>query len=380
MAPVLRFLLLLGLFTASVAPAATPRIEEGELEGARFAIALPAVPWNRQVLLVAHGYRAPSAPLVAHLPLNRSAYATLLDAGWIVATTSYRRNGIILADAILDLDNLLAHLTRVQGRPGRVILEGDSMGGAIVTLLAERGDGRYAGAVAVGAALQVREPGGSGGVSFTPRTPLVFLTNRSELEGPRGYVERATAAAAENRTVVPPVLFRIDRDGHVNVNQAERLAALRALVRWLDEGPRTLPGAAWLAPGGPREGHNATVPPLPQPTRVRLSDDGRSFTATVDEVSAVYGNVALSAQPADFAAVGLAPGAHFELRAGERVFRVRYGRNFDSVPTGQWVAFPNADGFFWLARNQGNAAETAALAAGSEVTISRYPSTSETGP
>jgi hypothetical protein len=35
--------------------------------------------------------------------------------------------------------------------------------------------------------------------------------------------------------------------------------------------------------------------------------------------------------------------------------------------------FPNADGTFWLARNMGNAAETARLAPGASVQIERYP-------
>ena len=36
-------------------------------------------------------------------------------------------------------------------------------------------------------------------------------------------------------------VFQIDRDGHVNVNQAERLHAIRVLNTWLDHGPSSLP-------------------------------------------------------------------------------------------------------------------------------------------
>ena len=66
------------------------------------------------------------------------ATRTLLDEGWLVATTSYRRNGPIVADAMADLDALRAHIAATLGEPQRVLLAGDSMGGLIVTLMAER--------------------------------------------------------------------------------------------------------------------------------------------------------------------------------------------------------------------------------------------------
>ncbi len=63
-----------------------------------------------------------------------------------------------------------------------------------------------------------------------------------------------------------------------------------------------------------------------------------------------------------------------EVHVGEFVFRTRYGTDFASVEKGQWVIFPNADGYFWLSRNWGNAAETADLHLGSEVEIRRIAS------
>jgi hypothetical protein len=45
------------------------------------------------------------------------------------------------------------------------------------------------------------------------------------------------------------------------------------------------------------------------------------------------------------------------------------------VKRGEWVAFPNADGFFWLARNYGDAAATAHLVVGETVTVRRYEET-----
>jgi alpha-beta hydrolase superfamily lysophospholipase len=59
----------------------------------------------------------------------------------MVATTSYRRNGLVVADAIADLDALRAYIAQAYGEPERVILEGESMGGLIVTIMAERDPG-----------------------------------------------------------------------------------------------------------------------------------------------------------------------------------------------------------------------------------------------
>lgn len=107
---------LLALVTSTLLLNSTSRaaieIARGELEGAHYAIAHnSASEWNRSLLLIAHGYRPESAPLVADLFPEQAAYAALLSEGWIIAKTSYRRNGIIVADAITDLDNLHDRVT-----------------------------------------------------------------------------------------------------------------------------------------------------------------------------------------------------------------------------------------------------------------------------
>src|SRR5205807_662306 len=124
----------------------------------------------------------------------------------------------IIADAMADLDALRAHIAEKYGSPERVLLEGESMGGLIVTLLAERERSDlplYAGAVAIGAALQMKEPNSNLGLSLQPKIPLLFLTNQTELEGPKTYLN---AKAPPEQSTVRPVLFRVSRDGHVNVN------------------------------------------------------------------------------------------------------------------------------------------------------------------
>lgn len=344
------------LFPASVT------LDQGEIAGAKYALARPTH-WNRRLLLIAHGLRDEKMPLVADLFPDHLAYKTLLDEGWMIAKTSYRRNGIIVADGIADLDALRDLVVQKFGEPDRVLLEGESMGGLIVTLIAEREPGRYQGAVGIGAALQVREGRSVVGLSLQPKIPLIFLTNQSELDGPRGYVN---APAPRPDAALRPVLFRVSRDGHVNVNQRERLVALRALNAWLDSGPSALPHPATGAPF-----FDATVPAEPQPSQVIAAADGRGFTTRVVEVSGNYGNVFLNAQPADFAAAGIEPMTPFELTVGGKTYRVIYGRDFSSVKKGEWVVFPNADGFVWLARNYASAAATAGIATGDTVGIRR---------
>lgn len=356
-----RRLLALALVCACSAFGAGITVETGELAGAKFTLARPAH-WNQRVLLLAHGLRDPARPLVADLQPAHLACRAFLDEGWIVAKTSYRRNGIIVADAMADLDALRAHIAQKFGAPERVLLEGESMGGLIVTLMAERDPALYAGAIAIGAALQVRE--GGLGLSLQPQIPLLFLTNQSEFEGPRGYV---TAAAPRCASEMRPALFRVSRDGHVNVNQRERLAALRALNAWLDRGRAALP-----APSSGTQFFDGTVPPAPQASQVIRHADGRGFDAHVLEVSAGYGNLFLNVQPADLAALGLGKMQWLQLITRDQTFRVLHGHGFASVKRGEWVLFENADGFCWLARNYGDAAATATLRAGDPVTLRLY--------
>jgi hypothetical protein len=164
---------------------------------------------------------------------------------------------------------------------------------------------------------------------------------------------------------VRPVVLKVARNGHVNVNQLERLVALRALLNLIDRQPVALP----LVDGSPSF-YDATRQPEPGPSQVRLLDEG-GFEARVTEVTAVFGNLALNAQPADFAQAEIVPGAWFELSVRGQNYRVRYGRDFTTVKRGEWVAFPNADGFLYVGRNRDNAAATTGLQVGDVVMVHR---------
>lgn len=342
-------------------------LEQGEIEGAKFSWARPAR-WNRGILLLAHGLRPQAAPLVADLSPAHASYRALLNEGWIVAKTSYRRNGIIVADAISDLENLRAEIVRRFGKPTRVLVEGDSMGGLIAVLIAERlpeSIPLFHGVIAVDPALGIREPNSEiSGLSMQPQIPLVFLSSRTELEGPRRYSEMQLPGAAP---FPRPVLLKVNRDGHVNVNQAERLMALRTLNAWLDHGVESLP-----KPAAGTVQIDATSIPEAVPSRVFPDADQRGFTAHITEISRVFGNILLDAQPADFASIGIGQGAYFRLSVRDQTFRVFFGKDFNSVKRGDWVTFLSADGFFWLGRNAFNAATTSQAEVGDLVQIRRY--------
>jgi S-adenosylmethionine hydrolase len=140
---------------------------------------------------------------------------------------------------------------------------------------------------------------------------------------------------------------------------------LRTLLNLIDNQPVTLPTA-----DGASAFFNATQEPEPGRSQVRVLNEG-GFEAHVTEVTAVSGNVVINTQPSDFAQADIAPGTWFELIARGQSCQVFYGRDFTGVKRGQWVAFPNADGFFDLGRNHENAAATAGLSAGDVVVVHR---------
>ncbi len=342
--------------------AADIKVDVGVIKGARFAIANPPGPWNRYVLLLAHGYRPETAPLVADLHPERASVLAFLESGWIVATTSYRRNGLVVADAIADLDALRGYIATAYGEPDRVLLSGDSLGGLIVTIMAERDAGPYQGAVAFDATLYAKESNSVVGLSLLPRIPLLFVATEREVKQSQGYL---TALVSRPPPVVQPALFLISREGHTNINQPERLAALAALNAWVEHGPGALP-----PPGENRRFYDATVPPDPGPSTAAAHPDKRGFDTRVAEVDGVYGNLLLEAQAGDFAAAGIAPMTFFTLGAGGRATRTLYGRTYTDVKDGEWVAFPDADGRTVLSRDFADAAGTLHLKAGDPVSVS----------
>ncbi len=352
----------LALFPAPRASAEDAvKVEVGQILGARFAIASPPGEWNHRLLLIAHGYRPDSAPLIPDLHTERAWIRTILGEGWMVATTSYRRNGVVVGDAIADLDSLRAFIATAYGDPERVVIEGESMGGLAATIMAERDKGPYDGAFVFDATLYLKEPNTQVGLSLLPRIPLLFVATQREAAAPKSYL---TSLVARPSPVVQPVLFLISREGHTNVNQAEHLAVFRALNDWIEKGPDALPRPRDQAPY-----FDATIAPNPGPSTAVIREAGRGLDTRVAEVDEVYGTLLLEAQAPDFHAAGIPPMTYCHVQVRGKDYRALYGRTYSDVKTGEWVAFPDADGRTVLSRNFADAAGTLGLKIGDPVTL-----------
>jgi hypothetical protein len=125
----------------------------GELHGARFQIRLPAT-WNGTLLLYAHGYRAaePSPPnftaVDTHAPVastDETADA-LVAQGYALAGSAYARNGWAVQDGVTANEELYRYFMEKIGRPDRLYVWGDSLGGLITQTFAEKNPDWVAGA------------------------------------------------------------------------------------------------------------------------------------------------------------------------------------------------------------------------------------------
>jgi pimeloyl-ACP methyl ester carboxylesterase len=346
---ILRASVLLLLLLAKSAAAVEPRVTEGEIQGAKFALAA-AENWNGSVLIYCHGLRAESEPLAAELLPLRSAQRKMLEHGWLIAATSYRRNGLVVADGLRDVIALRDEIARRFGAPRRVLLHGESMGATIATLLMERESEKFSGALAVGAALSLDENGIAVEFTARPGGPILFLSNRNEADRARHYVDKAAGST------MPPVLWTADRDGHVNVNQREVGTALSALNGWLDGGVKPAP-------------QDDTLAPEPRPSTMIAADgDGR---AAMTQRNPLYGNITLDFQAADFEKLGIGPGATFTLTFASHSVPVRLGTTYNDVPRGDYVAFFDAEDRLLVAINRGNASEALGVKVGDLVTVGR---------
>ena len=118
--------------------------------GALTRICFPAE-WNGDLILYAHGYVQPDAPLA--IPDNLIGGIPVADQinalGYAYATTSYRANGLVADVAVSDMV-LLEDLVRRTVRPDpiQVYIAGISEGGLVAALAAEREHDRYTGVLA----------------------------------------------------------------------------------------------------------------------------------------------------------------------------------------------------------------------------------------
>lgn len=343
------FLLLLLLVAAPI-PAQT--LEEGVLGEAPFRLAVPDR-WEGGVLLVAHGWRPPDAPVVAVLDTADPVYSEYLRRGWLVAASGYRRNGWILEDAAEDLVALLDHVAAEFGPVTQVVVEGTSLGANIGLWLAEAEKLRLEGLVAVAADPRAEGPDGPTAWTWNPRVPIIMVSNRNEYDLAEDYAGRVGGDA------IRPALWILDRDGHVNLNASERWAAHLALGRWL--------GAGIRPPGWVGEPFDATVVVDPPASAARPRGDG--LEGRVVRVDPVYGNLHTDLVAADLERVAGRPGGRFLVEVFGAREQIVWGTGYSDVKGGRLVALVGADGLVQIAVNRGDAAARLGLRAGDPLEI-----------
>lgn len=318
------------------------KIEQGTLGQSKITVASPEK-WNGNVLILAHGLRRETSPLMADFDSDSLPYKQLISEGWIVASTSFRRNGYIIDEAILDINELRDHIVKTYGKPKYVFLSGRSMGGRIVTMMAESMADKYDGAVAVGAALGVGMEGYN--YTFAPKMQIVFLTNQSEQGDPKAYI------ANTRRSAVRPSFWLVKRDGHCNTTGEEELAAIRAVVAYRTTGNVVLD-------------KDGTINPKPTVSVARFVN-GKAYAKV-----AKYGDMQTEFVATDMEKLGIKKGDKFRVSFKDKSFTVLFGTTYDDVPSGEWVAFMEAGGLLRIARNWENAKDTLGCKEGDEICIS----------
>src|SRR5688572_17992343 len=122
----------------------------GDIDGAAYEIALPEK-WNGTLLLYSHGYRqAQAAPPDFETPSTAAEPApgwsggqkevgqALLDQGYALAGSAYASNGWAVAEGIEAGEKLHKFFVEKVGEPDRTYVWGDSLGGLVTEVLAER--------------------------------------------------------------------------------------------------------------------------------------------------------------------------------------------------------------------------------------------------
>ena len=323
-------------------------VNRGKIDTADYVIVSPTN-WNGRLLLYQHGLNDGSLPPTVDLNVESEPYQSLVAEGWMVAASSYRRSGLIVKDAQTDVRNLYQHISKTFGTPKRTLLMGGSMGGAITIRLIEADPAAFAGAIVLGTALELRD-GGLAELTYGAKVPVIFMTNQSEIQESATYVKKTATNA------VPAALWIVERNGHVNFTGPEYVEVVRALNRWVE--------------GGQIERERKFAIPVKEPPTTARFTEQAAF-GKVRQVGGGFGNLSVSFVEADFKQLGIAPGDKFQLGSGGKTYTATYANTFTDVPSGQWVGFKAADGYYVIAIAFGNASQTANLKAGDEIFIRR---------
>jgi pimeloyl-ACP methyl ester carboxylesterase len=111
--------------------------------GAKILVCVPDSPnWNGDLVVYAHGYVPPGAPVEIPTPQMYVDGAYVPDLvtglGYAFATTSYSANGLVIVPAIQDLIELVDYFKEAYPTVNRIYLVGVSEGGLVTALAIEQ--------------------------------------------------------------------------------------------------------------------------------------------------------------------------------------------------------------------------------------------------
>jgi hypothetical protein len=320
------------------------KIFRTDLQGSKILITEPET-WNKNVLILAHGYREPHLPLTADFEYDNIFFKTLINKGWMIASTSYRVNGIAYIEGLEDIEILKDFIIEKYGKPNKLFLHGESMGGSICITLSERHHQDYAGALCIDPAIREQ-------LNFThkPMIPILFLSNLNEVDQIKGYVDKLAKDA------VMPAHWVVKRTGHLNINPGEHLEAFTSLVDYTAGKSITMT-------------KHILIIPQDKPSRAVFKDNG--LFSKVTRVHPKYGNLDTQIIPADFQKLNIKKGNRFTVQFGDKKVWVLLGTTFGDVPKGEWIAFFKEDGLLKIARNFDSAVKILGCKEGDMVFIAK---------
>lgn len=113
---------------------ATPRVETGDINGAKFRIDIPDN-WNGGLVMYCHGYNP--KPVTYDQPKIAPTLAVFLDQGYAVAQSGYAAGGWAIQEALTDTESLRRYFVQKYGPVKETYVTGHSMGGFLTMTLME---------------------------------------------------------------------------------------------------------------------------------------------------------------------------------------------------------------------------------------------------
>jgi pimeloyl-ACP methyl ester carboxylesterase len=117
------------------APKIEPKIEIGEINGAKFRVDIPEN-WNGGLVMYCHGY-SPVAGSFNEGKLN-AVLAVFTAQGYALAQSGYAAGGWAIEEAVQDTEALRRYFIGKYGKPKETFVTGHSMGGFLTMLFMER--------------------------------------------------------------------------------------------------------------------------------------------------------------------------------------------------------------------------------------------------